>query len=164
MKIQKDKVVEIHYKMYLANGEMVETTEGEPALPYLHGSEEIPLGLQAALCGHSVGAHLKVTVEPAQGFGLYDEELVIEFPLDALPEGSTLEEGDEIYLEGEHGEEIPAFIEHISHEGVLVNYNHPLAGEKLIFDVRVLGVRDATPEELAHGHAHDEHGGHHEHD
>lgn len=164
MKLQKDKVVEIHYKMYLPNGEMIETTEGEPALPYLHGSEEIPLGLQAALEGHSVGAHLKVTVEPAEGFGVYDEELVIELPLDALPEGSMLEEGDEIYLLNENDEEIPAFIEHISDEGVLANYNHPLAGERLIFDVRVLGVRDATAEELAHGHAHDEHGEHHEHE
>ena len=156
MKIQKDNVVQIHYTLRLADGEVIDSTKGEPPFPYLHGADNIVPGLEAALEGRTVGARLSITVPPAEGFGEYDEEFVHEIPLDSFTEEVDLAEGDEIFLLNEHDEEVPGIIEQIKNESIIVNYNHPLAGERLTFDVEVVDIRAATEEELAHGHAHDE--------
>ena len=157
MKIGKDKVVKIHYTLCLADGEMVDSTEGEHPFPYLHGADNIVPGLEAKLEGRQIQDRVKVRLQPAEGFGEYDEELVHEIGLDALPEAMDLIVGDEIFLLNDEDEEVPGVIEEIKSESIIVNYNHPLAGETLIFDVEVIEIRDAAPEELEHGHAHDEH-------
>ena len=164
MKIQKDKVVKIHYTLRLADGEVLDSTRGEPPFPYLHGAHNIVPGLEAALEGQRVGYQVSVTVQPADGFGEYDEELMHEIELDAFPQEMELAEGDEIFLLNEEDEEVPGIIEQIKNESIIVNYNHPLAGQILTFDVEVVEIRDASEEELAHGHAHDEHYDVHEED
>lgn len=154
-KVEKNKVVEIHYTLRLADGSIEDTTEGEAPLPYLHGVGGIIPGLEKALEGRSIGDRFQVTVEPAEGYGEYDEALSESIPLNAFPEGTELTEGEEIFVELDDGTATQGIIERIDKNDVLINYNHPLAGETLTFDVEVVDVRDATQEELEHGHAHD---------
>lgn len=164
MKVEKDKVVEIHYTLRLANGEVVDSTDGEAPFPYLHGADNIVPGLEARLEGRRVGDRLSVPVAPAEGFGEYKEDLVHEIGLDAFPEEMDLAEGDEVFWVNDDEEEIPGIIEQIKDETMIANYNHPLAGETLTFDVEIMNIREATAEELDHGHAHDEHSHHHDED
>ena len=154
-RVEKDKVVEIHYTVRLEDGSVADTTEGEPPIPYLHGSGSIVPGLERALEGHNAGDHVSVTLTPEDAYGPYDDELLQEIPFDALPEDVELAEGDELYLIDDEGVEVPGVIERIEQDAIIVNYNHPLAGETLTFEVQIADVRDATPEELEHGHAHD---------
>ncbi|MBA3534285.1 MAG: peptidylprolyl isomerase [Ardenticatenales bacterium] len=155
-KVEKDKVVEIHYTLRLSDGTVEDSTEGEPPLPYLHGAGNIPPGLERALEGHNAGDTFTVTLQPTDAYGEYDDEMVDAIPRDAFPDETELAEGDEIWLIDEEGNETPGIIERIEEEMLFVDYNHPLAGETVTFDVQVVEVRDATPEELEHGHAHDQ--------
>lgn len=157
MKIYPGKVVKIHYTLSLADGEVIDSTKEEHAFPYLHGADNIVPGLETKLEGCQVKDRIRVRLQPAEGFGEYDEELIHEIGLDALPEAMDLAEGDELFLLNDDDEEVPGIIEEIKSESIIVNYNHPLAGETLIFDVEVVEIREATSEELEHGHAHDEH-------
>ena len=164
MKIRKDKVVKIHYTLCLADGEVIDSTKGEHPFPYLHGADNIVPGLEAELEGRQVQEQVTVRLEPAEAFGEYDEELIHEIELDALPEAMDLAGGDEIFLLNDDEEEVLGVIEEIKSESIIVNYNHPLAGQILTFDVQVVEIRNASEEELAHGHAHDEHYDVHEED
>mgnify|MGYP003384054355 CR=1 FL=1 len=155
MKVTKDKVVEIHYTLTLDDGQVGDSTEGEAPLPYLHGAGNIIPGLEAALDGRDTGEKFSVTLTPEQGYGLYDEALVEMLPLSELPEGAEVAEGDEIFSVDEEGVELAGIIERLEGDNMVVNYNHPLAGRTLTFNVEVVEIRDATPEELEHGHAHD---------
>ena len=83
--------------------------------------------------------------------------MIHEIDLADLPEAMDLAEGDELFLVDENEEEVPGIIEEIKSESIIVNYNHPLAGETLVFDVEVIEIRAADADELKHGHAHDEH-------
>lgn len=155
MKVEKEKVVEIHYTLRRADGEVVDSTEGDPPLPYLHGVGDILPGLEKALDGRSLGEKFTVTLEAADAYGDYDEELTDELELNSFPDDVELTEGDEIYLVNEDGEEVPGVIERITDETVVINYNHPLAGETITCDVEIVEIRDATAQELAQGHADD---------
>lgn len=153
--VEKNKVVEIHYTLRLSDGTIEDTTEGEAPLPYLHGAGNIIPGLESALEGRNMGDRFEVTLQPADAYGEYDEELTEEIPLDAFPDGTEITEGEEIWVEAEDGTAAQGVVERIDESTAFVNYNHPLAGAALTFEVEVVDVRDATPEELEHGHAHD---------
>jgi FKBP-type peptidyl-prolyl cis-trans isomerase SlyD len=155
--ISKNKVVELHYTLHLASGEEVDTTYDEAPLPYLHGHSNIVPGLEEALEGRNAGDRFTVEVTPEAGYGVYDEENTEEMSMDDFPEDVKLEEGDEIFVEDEEGNEIVGYVEEIDSENnvILVDYNHPLAGETLMFDVEVVSVRDATPQEITQGFADD---------
>lgn len=157
MRVEKNKVVDIHYVLRLSNGEEVDTTDDEAPLPYLHGYGNIVPGLERALEGREQGDKFTVEVAPEDGYGAYDESATEEIPVDEFPEEMEIVEGDEIYVEDEEGNEVVGYIEEIDEENgtILVDYNHPLAGETLIFDVEVAAVRDATPDELQQGYAND---------
>ncbi len=155
--ITKDKVVELHYSLRLTNEEAVDTTYDEAPLPYLHGHNNIVPGLEQALEGRSEGERFTVEIPPEAGYGIYDENNTEELPLDDFPEDVELTEGDEIFVEDEEGNESVGYIEEIDTENgtIFVDYNHPLAGETLIFDVEVVSVRDGTAQEISQGYAED---------
>lgn len=159
-KVTRGKVVELEYTLRLSDGEIADATEGEP-LAYLHGYGEIIAGLEDALEGHSVGEKLSLTIEPAEGYGEYEDDDWGELPREAFPEDAVIEEGDEVTVVDEDGDERLGWIAEIGDEVVAVDFNHPLAGETLSFEIEILGVRDATAEEIDHGHAH---GHEHDHD
>lgn len=154
MKIAKGSVVTVDYSLHLGDGKVVDSSEPEDPLTYLHGEGQIVPGLESALEGLGVGDSRKVVVAPDQGYGTRDARGVQEVPRTAFPAGFEPRPGLELTAEGEDGEPVPFVIREVKPESVVIDLNHPLAGATLHFDVTVREVRAATAEELEHGHAH----------
>ncbi len=162
MRIEKGRVVDIDYSLHLGDGEIVDRSEpGEP-LTYLHGEGEIVPGLESALEGLEAGQQKQVVVPPDDGYGPRDPERVQKVPRKAFPAGFVPEVGMELSAQGPEGEEIPFVVQQVEPEIVTIDLNHPLAGKTLHFDITIREVRQASAEELEHGHAHGPEG-HHEH-
>ena len=162
MQIRKNAVVSMDYTLTNAQGRVLDQSEeGEP-LTYIHGSGGIIPGLEQALEGKSAGDKMKVTVQPKEGYGERDESLVTVVDRAAFKGIPKLEAGMQFEaMVGGH----PALLTILGFEGddgVKLDANHPLAGETLHFDVSIVTVREATKEELSHGHVHGP-GGHHHH-
>lgn len=160
MKVGKGSVVALEYKLHLADGKLVDQSEpGEP-LKYLHGEGQIVPGLEQELEGLSVGDNKKVTVEPKEGYGEHDARGLQEVPKTAFPDGAKIEVGMEFAAQGPGGEMIPVSVREVKGDSIVIDLNHPLAGKTLHFEVTVREVRQATDEELEHGHAHGPGGAH----
>jgi FKBP-type peptidyl-prolyl cis-trans isomerase SlyD len=160
MDIAKDRVVSIDYRLHLGDGKLVDESDpGEP-LVYLHGYEEIIPGLEKALEGKKVGDTLKVQVPPEEGYGEHDPDGVEEVPREDFPPDMELEAGRIVSATDDEGDDVDFLVKEVRPKTVVVDFNHPLAGKTLHFEVTVREVRAATPEELEHGHVHgpgDEH-------
>ncbi|RME21683.1 MAG: peptidylprolyl isomerase [Deltaproteobacteria bacterium] len=152
--VTKGKVVLIHYTLTNSEGEELDSSRGGEPLPYLHGHDNIVPGLEKALDGKDVGFRETVVVAPADGYGEHSGFAPQAVPRDAFPADMPLEEGMSFVVENEMGDQIPVWIAGLQDDVVLLDTNHPLAGVELHFDVEVAGVRDATPDELLHGHPH----------
>jgi FKBP-type peptidyl-prolyl cis-trans isomerase SlyD len=162
MKIASGSVVGIDYSLHLGDGRVVDASDpGEP-LTYLHGEGQIVPGLESALEGLSIGDQKQVVVAPGDGYGEHDARGVQEVPRGAFPAEFDPQPGMELTAEGPDGEPVPFAVREVRPETVVIDLNHPLAGKTLHFDVTVREVRAATPEEVAHGHAHGAHGHDHE--
>lgn len=167
--VAQDRVVTIHYVLRDEEGAVRDASRDASghgdALPYLHGHGNIVPGLEAALNGKVAGDRLReVRVPPEQGYGIDDPELNLALPLEMFPPEmhDGLEPGQQFMAEHPTDESRQVMYTIVGQEGdeVLVTGNHPLAGDVLIFDVEIVEVREATAEELAHGHVHGP-GGHH---
>ena len=163
MQIAQDKVVLIHYTLTDDGGKVLDSSSGGDPLAYLHGQGNIIPGLEKALEGKQAGDKLNVRVEPAEGYGVRDDSLVQQVPRRAFGSVSKVEPGMQFHAQSAQGQMRVVTVTHVKGDMVTVDGNHPLAGEVLVFDVEVAEVRDATGEELAHGHVHGP-GGHHHHD
>ena len=153
MNITQDKVVEIEYTLTV-DGEVVDQSEENEPLVYLHGHNNIIPGLEKALEGHVAGDHLTVTVSPEEGYGERDDENVQVLPKEDFDD--DVEVGASYFAQAEDGSVNPFTVVSVNGDDVTVDFNPPLAGQTLNFDVTVKEVRDATAEELEHGHAHGE--------
>jgi len=153
MKISKDRVVSIDYTLKDVNGEVIDTSDGRAPLDYIHGSGSIIQGLENALEGKAVGDELTVTISPEEAYGLRDDSLAQSVDRKIFETEEDLQVGMQFQAPSEQGMMIVTVTE-IKDDSVTVDTNHPLAGETLHFDVAVVDVRDATEEELGHGHAH----------
>ena len=151
--VAKHKVVTLEYELYNASGELLEKTGDQP-LVYIHGIGQLLPALEAAVEGLSTGDTKEVTLTPEEGFGEYREDQVQRIPRSAFGDEMELEPGMTLYARTEAGDTIPFMSLEVTDEDVVADFNHPLAGETLTFKLKVLGIRDATPEELAHGHVH----------
>lgn len=161
-KIENGLVVTLQYKLFLDNDEFIEESAADDPLVYLHGYENIIPGLEKALEGLAVGDEKVVTVSAEDAYGEYDDEGVMEVPAEDLPTDLEAEEGMVLQITDRDGEASLAEIIEIADDGAIVlDFNHPLAGEDLKFEVKILDIRPASETELAHGHVHD--GGHHHH-
>jgi FKBP-type peptidyl-prolyl cis-trans isomerase SlyD len=147
-------VVSLAYTLRLANGEVIDYSEQDDPLEYLHGAENIIPGLERELTGLQVGASKEVEVPPEEGYGVYDPKDVEVIDRTMLPKNMPLKLGMVLEITDDEGNLSEAIVREISPKNVTLDFNHPLAGQKLFFSVEVLGVRDATEEELAHGHPH----------
>ncbi|MHA3771066.1 FKBP-type peptidyl-prolyl cis-trans isomerase [Verrucomicrobiota bacterium sgz303538] len=159
MKIEKDKVVSIDYTLTDGENEVIDSSKGGAPLAYLHGNGNLVPGLEKALEGKTTGESVKVSIPPEEGYGLRNEERVGEVPRSAFAGAPDVQPGMQFQARGPHGVELVTVVA-VGNDTVTVDGNHPLAGETLNFDVTVRDVRDATAEELEHGHAHAP-GGHH---
>ena len=153
MKISKDRIVSIDYTLKDVNGEVIDTSDGRAPLDYIHGSGSIIQGLENALEGKAVGDELTVTISPEEAYGLRDDSLAQSVDRKIFETEEDLQVGMQFQAPSEQGMMIVTVTE-IKDDSVTVDTNHPLAGETLHFDVAVVDVRDATEEELGHGHAH----------
>jgi FKBP-type peptidyl-prolyl cis-trans isomerase SlyD len=154
MEIAKDTVVSIDYRLHLGDGNIVDESDAGDPLVYLHGYEEIVPGLEKALEGKKAGDSLKVTVSPEDAYGEYNKDGVEEVPREDFPADMELEAGGVVTATDEDGDDVDFLVKEVREKTVVVDFNHPLAGKTLHFEVTVREVRKATPEELEHGHAH----------
>jgi FKBP-type peptidyl-prolyl cis-trans isomerase SlyD len=154
-------VVSIHYTLKNDGGETLDSSSGAEPFEYLHGSGMIVPGLEDALFGKQVGERLAVVVPAEQGYGERDLRGVQRVPRSAFPMEGEIEAEMMFQFEGPDGEPIGARVISVEDGVVVIDLNHPLAGETLHFDVSIEAVRNATAEELAHGHPHGAHGHHH---
>jgi|SRR5690554_1160013 len=161
--VADDKVIIIHYTLRNSKGEELDTSIGGEPMPYLHGADNIVPGLENQLTGKSVGEKLTVEVTPEEGYGLAEGEGPMPVPRENFEPGVELEVGMNFMAEGPGGQPIPLWIAKIEGEQVYVDTNHPLAGETLYFEVEIVGVREALPVEIAHGHPHGLTGSEHHH-
>lgn len=159
MEIAENKVVAIEYTLTDSEGEVLDTSDGRGPLAYLHGKGGIIPGLETELAGKKVGDELKVTVSPEKGYGPRHDNLVSRVPKDAFGGKLEFELGLQFPVQDQQGNQRLVTIVHIEEDNVVLDANHPLAGVELTFEVKVVEVRDATEEELSHGHSHGE-GGH----
>lgn len=159
--IASNKVATIHYTLRSDNGEVLDTSEGGDPLAYLHGAGNIVPGLEAQLEGRVAGDKLVAVVAPKDGYGERDPASRQSIPIAAF-EGVEVKPGMTLVVEDDDGEQMPLHIVEVHAEHVEVDTEHPLAGETLHFTVEVIEVRDATAEELLHGHVHGD-GDHHHH-
>ena len=159
MKIEQNKVGQIHYTLKNAQGDVLDTSEGHAPLSYLHGTGSLIPGMERALEGKEPGAKFKIVIPPAEAYGIKSDALISVVPLSNFPEKEQVQVGVQFRAGTSKGERI-ATIVHVEGDQVTVDFNHPLAGVELHFDVEIVDVREATDEEIAHGHVHGE-GGHH---
>jgi FKBP-type peptidyl-prolyl cis-trans isomerase SlyD len=160
MQIGPNSVVSIHYELSNDAGEILDASaEGEP-LVYLHGAQNIIPGLEKELAGKKVGDALKVKVQPEEGYGIKQPELIQQVPRNAFPDSDKLEVGMRFTAESDNGH-ISVVITELTDAMATVDGNHPLAGVVLNFDVSIADIREASEEEVAHGHVHTP--GHHHH-
>jgi FKBP-type peptidyl-prolyl cis-trans isomerase SlyD len=153
MSISEDKVVGIHYILRNEAGEVLDRSAPEVPLSYLHGHGKLIPGLERELAGKRPGDKLKITVQPADGYGEYDSQLVQRVPRRALKGLAKLSVGMRLHGQTGHGTRAVT-VTHIDGDMVTLDGNHPLAGQKLHFEVEVESVRAATEAEVEHGHVH----------
>ncbi len=161
MKIAQDKVVTIHYTLKNDAGETLESSFESDPLAYLHGHQNLIPGLENALLDHEKGAKLNVTVPPEEGYGLREDHLVETVSKEMFGDEAELEVGMQFHAQSQEGHPYVVSIAAVEGDNVTVDGNHPFAGATLSFEVEVMDVRDATEEEISHGHVHGPDGHHH---
>lgn len=149
-------VVKIDYKLTV-EGELLDSSGEDGPLEYLHGHQNIIPGLERELAGMKAGDSKQVSVAAVDGYGEIDDEAIIDVPREEFPENIPLDPGIELEITDQDGEIMLAKILEIGDEMVKLDSNHPLAGKVLEFDVKVVELREATDEEIAHGHVHSGH-------
>ncbi len=153
MQVADRCVVSIHYTLTNDAGEVLDSSQGGEALAYLHGQGSIIAGLESALTGKQAGDKLDVRVEPAQGYGERDERLIQQVPRRAFQGISEVQAGMRFQTQGANGPS-SVVVTQVAGDMVTVDGNHPLAGQSLNFNVEIAEVREASAEEVEHGHVH----------
>tara|TARA_R110002110_G_scaffold415561_1_gene650772 strand:- start:74240 stop:74710 length:471 start_codon:yes stop_codon:yes gene_type:complete len=147
-------VVSMHYTLSDDSGTVLDSSEGAEPLSYLHGAGNIIPGLEQALVGKAEGDELEVKVEPAQGYGEVRPELMQVVERAAFQGVESIEPGMAFEAQGPDGAAQRIVVKDVDGDNITVDANHPLAGVELNFDVKITQVREATEEEVAHGHVH----------
>ena len=161
------RVISFHYTLTNSEGEVLDSSSGAEPMSFLEGSGQIIPGLEEQLVLLSVGDKRTVQVEAARAYGEQDPQMIMEVPMDRLPRSEGLEVGDQFAGRGPDGEASAVFtVVGMTETTVTLDGNHPLAGQDLTFEIEVMEMRDATQDEIEHGHAHgpDGHHGHEHHD
>jgi FKBP-type peptidyl-prolyl cis-trans isomerase SlyD len=153
MQISANKVVSIDYTLTDDQGTVIDSSEGRGPLAYIQGIGNIIPGLERALEGKAEGDSLKVSIAPEDGYGERRDDLTQAVPKQMFEGNDEIQVGMQFQTMSEHGPQVVTVVA-VDDEHVTVDGNHPLAGENLNFDVTVVGIREASSEELEHGHVH----------
>ena len=155
MQIAQNSVVAFHYTLTNDSGEVLDSSEGREPLTYLHGAGNIIPGLEKEMEGRAPGEKLQAQVTPEEGYGEVQSQLVQEVPRDAFQGVENVEPGMQFQAQTEGGP-LMVTVTQVEGDTVTVDGNHPLAGQQLNFDVEIAEVREASEEEVEHGHVHGE--------
>lgn len=147
-------VVGVHYKLTDDDGNVLESTEGAEPMVYLHGKNNIISGLEKALAGKAQGDSCKVRVEPAEGYGKIKPELVETIEKEIFRGVDVVKEGMTFGATDPSGAARRVVVKKVEGDKITIDANHPLAGIVLNFDIEIDSVREATKEEIEHGHIH----------
>ncbi|HBO39358.1 MAG TPA: peptidylprolyl isomerase [Pasteurellaceae bacterium] len=158
MKVAKNVVVSIAYQVRTEDGVLVDEAPANQPLEYLQGHNNLVIGLENALEDKSVGDKFEVRIKPEEGYGQYNENMVQRVPKDVFAGVDELEVGMRFIADTDIGP-LPVVITEVGDNDVVVDGNHMLAGQELLFNVEVVATREATLEEIAHGHIHSAHDG-----
>lgn len=153
MQISKNKVVSIGYTLTDTKGEVLDSSSKDSPLQFIHGQGHLIPGLEKALEGKSAGDTIKAQIPAKEAYGARDEALMQAIPKENFEEIPDLKVGMELEAESDDGVRVITIVG-IEDDTVMVDGNHPLAGMDLNFDVTIMGVREATTDELGHGHVH----------
>ena len=154
MNITDKAVVTIHFKLTDNDGKLIDSSEGQEPLVYMHGTNSLIPGLERELEGKKTGDKIQVTVQPEDGYGNINPELIQEVPRSAFQGVDDIQPGMQFEAKNPEGHKQLITIQEVAENSIMVNGNHPLAGQVLNFDISVEDVREATEEEISHGHAH----------
>jgi FKBP-type peptidyl-prolyl cis-trans isomerase SlyD len=157
MAITQDSVVTIHYTLKDDEGAVIDSSDSGEALAYLHGHGNIVPGLERELTGRDAGDKISVRVSPEDGYGEYDKGLVQSVARRSLRGIKDVQPGMHLHAQTEAGPRTVT-VTRVAGDMVTLDGNHPLAGKHLNFDIQIEDVRQATEEELSHGHVHGQHG------
>jgi len=153
MKVGNSMVIEIHYTLKNDAGDVIDSSEGQEPLTYLHGANNIVEGLEDELDEKEAGDSFEISVPPEKGYGIKDVRLISDVPKDRFPTDVDIEVGMQFVSEGPEGPH-PINIIEIKENSIVVDGNHELAGQTLHFSGKIVSVREGTPDELSHGHVH----------
>ncbi|MFC1997226.1 peptidylprolyl isomerase [Chloroflexota bacterium] len=145
-------LVTIDYTLTVED-QIVDSSKKNGPIRFVQGGGEIISGLERQLKGLSLGTEQKIIVSPKEGYGEFEGDRLVDIPRDEFPENIPLELGLKLRMKDESGEPLQGRVQEISDDFVKLNFNHVLAGKELQFDVTVIELRAATPEELEHGYA-----------
>ena len=162
MKIEKNVVVSLAYQVKTEEGVVVDQSTAEAPLDYLHGHDNLIVGLEKALEGKVAGDKFSITVAPEEAYGEHMDEMIQRVPADVFQGVEQIEVGMRFLADTDQGP-IPVEVTEVDGDEVVVDGNHMLAGQTLGFEVEVIAVRAATEEEATHGHVHQEGGCGHDH-
>lgn len=159
MKIEKNRVVRLHYALLADDGSAVESTRDGDPVTILVGFRNVVYGLEEALHGHEAGDTFEVEVAPEDGYGPRREGWTERFSKKHFSRPKSLKVGEPTVVRSPHGARSVTVVK-IGGKVVDVDMNHPLAGKRLRYAVEVIGIREADPGEIAHGHVHGDAGNH----
>lgn len=153
MTVANNKVVSLHYTLKDSEGDSIDSSEGAEPLAYLHGASNIVPGLEKELLGKAVGDKLAVQVSAEEGYGEYNPGLKQTVSRDMFEQAEGIEVGAQFQATTDQGP-VSVVVTEVSETDITVDGNHPLAGQDLFFDVEIVEIRDASAEEIDHGHVH----------
>ena len=153
MQIEPNSVVTLNYTLKDNEGNIIDQSD-DGSFVYLHGAMNIIPGLEKALTGKTVGDELQVKVSPEEGYGEKDPARIQEVPKNMFQDVSQIQVGVQFHAQSPDGQAIVVTVTEVKEEAVVVDANHALAGMELNFDVKVVDIRAASEEEIAHGHVH----------
>jgi FKBP-type peptidyl-prolyl cis-trans isomerase SlyD len=162
MPIEANKVVTMNFTLTDENGNVLDSTDSGGPFLYISGTGMVLPKLEEAVSGMIIGTKKQLKLEAKDGYGEYNDDAVRAVGKENFPEDFILEAGMEYMASNPDDVQMPFIITNVEDETVTVDFNHPLAGKNLHFDLELLDVRNATAEELNHGHVHGA-GGHHHH-
>jgi len=142
-KAKKGDNVKVHYKGTLTSGEQFDSSEGREPLTFTVGAGQMIKGFDEAIPGMSVGEKKTINISPENAYGEKNNEAIIEFPKENIPEGMKLEPGMKLQLQNQQGQPIPVTVTEIKDDVVVLDANHELAGKELVFDIELVDIKPA---------------------
>jgi len=152
--VRKDRVISLNFTLKDEHGELLDQSQKDEPLQYLHGVNDVIPGLEKALEGQILGEKVRVVIPPAEAYGEYEVSLVDEVSRQQFPGIDNIQPGMQFQTQLDDGAAMVIHVTSVDGDIVVVDGNHPLAGLTLVFDVEIVDIRQASEDEIAHGHVH----------